>query len=340
MWGSLLQMVMLVGTTHLVRALGRWVGPRRGGLLMGVPSTTAMALLGFGINDGMAGATAAAELCLAGLVAASALPLAYAWAASAGWPWPRATAAAVAAYAVIASALWWLPATGAGGCVGVAMVGVACACQLARRLVPDVEEDEQAARTASHQGVGRASRACRIAMPVAYVSVLQTLRALAGPSVSGRFITFPGASLAVLVTSHLESGPAHTCRLASGMPFGGLGMLAFLTAFRVGGPRLGLAGGLAVGYVAALAVLAVLGRPSARSRSVLVLLSTRRKALMRRAARRVVRGTATTNLVVRALPRRRFAPRPRAGSRLEAPRRWRGPGERGGYSPRCELLAG
>ena len=42
MFGPLLQIVMQVGLTHGVRALGGRVGPRTGGLLMGVPSTTAL----------------------------------------------------------------------------------------------------------------------------------------------------------------------------------------------------------------------------------------------------------------------------------------------------------
>lgn len=326
MWGSLLQMVMLVGTTHLVRALGRWVGPRRGGLLMGVPSTTALVLIGFGVKDGVTGAAGAAELCLAGLVAASAVPLAYGWAVSSGWRWPRALTAAVVSYSAVASALWWLPATGVGGCVGVAMVGVALSCHLARRLAPEDDDAADRGRRAEPPGERRGpSLVCRVGVPAAYVSVLQVLRALAGPSVSGRFITFPGASLAVLVTSHMESGQAHTRRLASGMPFGGLGMLAFLTAFRLGCPSLGLAGGLVVGYAAAFSVLAALGRPEAR---------------LRRVVRRLIRQRSNPKGIVRAVSRRLPASRPRPGPRPEASRGWRGRGERVGYSPRCELLAG
>ena len=40
MIGPLVQITVMVGLTHGFRALERLVGPRRSGLLMGLPSTT------------------------------------------------------------------------------------------------------------------------------------------------------------------------------------------------------------------------------------------------------------------------------------------------------------
>lgn len=231
---------------------------------MGVPSTTALVLVGFGLSQGLDEAMRASEGCLAGLVASAAMPLVYARAASAGWRWPGASAAALAGYAVVGSVVWWLPVAGAAGCATGAAVGLALACHLAGRLrayAGDSDHEPPGAR-----GAGGGSFVWRTAVPLAFFSALQGLRSLAGAGFSGRFITFPGGSLAVLVTTHIEAGPATACRLAAGMPFGGLGMLAFLVTFRFGCPRFGLGWGTAIGYAAALATLAAAGYAAEFSR--------------------------------------------------------------------------
>ena len=341
MFGQMLQIVMLVATTHGVRALGRWAGPRWGGLLTGVPSTTALVLVGFGVNGGLAAASTASEACLVGLVAASALPLAYARAASAGWRWPAASGAAVGGYAAVASALWWLPATGTVGCVAAAAVGLAFACHLAARVEAGAAWDHPAepGRAPASPRPG-ATFTGRTAVPVAYFGALQVLRPLAGAGFVGRFVTFPGASLAVLASIHREAGPGTACRTAAAMPFGGLGMLAFLTAFRFGAPRLGLGWGTAAGYAAAFAVLGALAvlRPAGRSRrrpgpapcppTPRGPRPTRRASWRVSPPRQAVRPGAWRN---GAWPRR---PRP-AG-----PRGRRVPAARRGFAPRLEPLAG
>jgi hypothetical protein len=97
--------------------------------------------------------------------------------------------------------------------------------------------------------------ALRTAVPVISVLLVNVIRAIAGPERAGLFLTFPGMSLAVLVTTHMESGPKSACRLARALPAGNLGMVAFLTVFRYGCPRLGLAAGAALGFVTALTTL-------------------------------------------------------------------------------------
>jgi hypothetical protein len=105
-------------------------------------------------------------------------------------------------------------------------------------------------------------------MPAACVLVVRGLRAAAGPGWAGRFLTFPGASLALLVATHVEAGPAAAGRLAAAMPGGGLGTLAFLAVFRFGSPRLGLAWGTAAGYAAAIAALLTVEAASAGGRGL------------------------------------------------------------------------
>lgn len=228
---------------------------------MGLPSTTAVVLVGCGLERGLDEAAVAAEACLVGLIAAATLPLAYTRAAAAGWRWPAATAAAVASYVAVAAGLWWLPKPGAGGCVAMAAAGLVVTCQLARKTRPVEPTVSVRRRPISLAG----QLACRTAIPAGYFLMIRVLRSLAGAGFAGRFITFPGGSLAVLVTTHLESGPGHACRMASAMPTGGLGMLAFLTVFRFGCTGLGLGWGTASGFAAALATLAAIGAISGHS---------------------------------------------------------------------------
>jgi hypothetical protein len=268
MLGQIAQILMLIVTTHVVRVVGRWVGPRRGALLMGVPSTTAVVLFGMGMRRGLAEAAATSEACMVGLVAASILPLVYARATAAGWRWPTSAASGIVGYTLVALALWWLPAFGPTACTGFATSGLAIACLLAYRLETRVRGSRPAlvleSRTRAGTQPAGPSLTFRTAVPLLYFTTLQTVRSLAGSGFSGRFITFPGASLAILVTTHLEAGPGDACRTASAMPFGGLGMLAFLTAFRFGCPRIGLGWGTALAYFAALATLAAVAALSSR----------------------------------------------------------------------------
>jgi hypothetical protein len=84
------------------------------------------------------------------------------------------------------------------------------------------------------------------------------IRAVGGASWAGLFTTFPAMSLAVLVATHLEAGPAAACRMAKAMPPGNLITLMFLAAFRLAGHRIGLGWGTACGYAIALATLLAL----------------------------------------------------------------------------------
>ena len=195
-----------------------------------------------------------AEASLAGLVAAASLPLAYARAARTGRSFPAASAAAVGGYFATAAGLWWLPGCGSVGCVVVAGLGVGAACRLGRwvgagsgqrRVHPGPDRlglDDRG----TVGGAPRCMPSGRSGSP-------------AGPGGAGRFVTFPGMSLAVLVATHIEAGPSTACRTASAMPAGNLGMLAFLTLFRFGCPRLGLAWGTAAGFLGATATLGAIG---------------------------------------------------------------------------------
>ena len=204
MIGPFVQITVMVALTHGFRALERRVGPRRSGLFMGLPSTTALTLISCGLERGVDEATFASEACLVGLVAAISLPISYARAVAAGFQVTRAAGSAVLIYVLIAAGLWSLPRAGPGASVLTATAGLAVACHLAGKIARNGEGlDHDDGGTAA----GPWTLVGRTAVPVVYVALIRTLRAGAGSVWSGRFITFPGGSLALLVTTHLERGP-------------------------------------------------------------------------------------------------------------------------------------
>jgi hypothetical protein len=243
----LMQFAILAAMTHAVRAVGDRLGPRWGGLVLGLPSTTAVLLVTGGCEHGSSEAARAAEIGLLGLVAAVALPLAYGAALGRGWGLRTAAFAGVAGFVGSATVLRAGPDFGAVGGLGLAMLGVTLGCRLARWL-PEVGGDA---------GGGSASRsfALRSAVPAVFVLALRGFRSVAGPDWAGLFATFPAMSMAVLISLHLEGGPASALKLARSMPRGNLGMIAFLAAFRASCHGLGPLGAAAVGYAAVLAAM-------------------------------------------------------------------------------------
>jgi hypothetical protein len=252
MYGLFVQIAILVAMTHGLRALGHVAGPRRCGLILGLPSATALMLLYCGHEYGVGEAMAAAESSLLGLVAAAALPLAYGWTIRVA-PRPLlAPASAIAAYVAIAAAVRVLPGGGAAARVELALAGVLVACSLARRVrIAGGEPSPSAGPWLRHLALGTM-------VPAILIVTVRTVRALGGASWAGLFTTFPAMSLAVLVATHLEAGPVAACRMARAMPPGNLITLMFLAAFRFAGHRFGLAWGTACGYALALATLLAL----------------------------------------------------------------------------------
>lgn len=260
MSGPLVKLAVLVVLTHLLRALGRLAGPRRGGLALGLPSTTAIALVGCGWDRGFTDAAAMAEACLLALLAAASVPLVYARALGLGWPLLWTLAAALAAYPVVTGVVGSLPAEGSGACVALAAVGVLTACGLAARI------PLAAAAPGRMEPSRLRSLILRTVVPAASLLMVLALQDAAGPRWAGLLSPFPGLTLAMLVTTHLEAGPGEASRLARSLPAANLAMVAFLATFRFGGPQLGLGPATAAGYAAALGTL-VLVELLAASRS-------------------------------------------------------------------------
>jgi hypothetical protein len=254
MYGLFVQIAILVAVTHGLRALGQLAGPRRCGLLLGLPSSTTVMLLYCGYDHGVGGAMVAAESSLLGLVAAATMPLAYARATRVGSRPLLAPASAIAGYVAIASVSRILADAGPWACLGLSVAGVLAACSLAGRV--------RIAAGASRPGAGTWLRlrelALGTAVPATLVVAVKMVGVVGGVDWAGLFTTFPAMSLAVLVVTHLEAGPAAACRMAKAMPLGNLITIGFLAAFRLVGPRFGLGWGTACGYAVTLATLLAL----------------------------------------------------------------------------------
>jgi hypothetical protein len=247
------KIALMVVMTHGFRALSRFSNPRWAGLALGLPCSTAVALVGGGSDRGVDYAVAMSETSLIGLAGAVALPMAYARAIGRGWRLPRAIGLAVAAYLLIAlSADRLFPGRGDSS-VGVASVAVVAAIWMASRIpVDDARE-----RRSREAPTGAPIRLLRTIVPIACLLSTLVMGEVFGPELAGLASTFPGVTLTVLMLTHLEAGPASAIRMARALPAGNLGMVAFLAAFRLGCPAFGLIWGTVAGYVSAVAMLAV-----------------------------------------------------------------------------------
>lgn len=254
MCGLLLKCAALIVMIHAFRLLGRLAGPRWSALALGLPSTTAIVLVVCGCERGIAGATAMAGSSLLGLAAAVALPLAYAQAVRLGGALPGALAAAVTGYLAVASTLGSMPGLGVGSRLGITVFAIASAACWARRL-PIPEESQAGTAVSPLQAMG-----VRTAIPAAYVLVFGIVERMAGPAWAGLVSTFPSMSLVVLAVTHLEAGPAEASRIARVLPLGNTSTLAFLAAFLMTGPVIGLAGAIIAGYAAAVTALLLIQR--------------------------------------------------------------------------------
>jgi hypothetical protein len=243
---------LLLAMTHGFRTLGRMSSPRWAGLALGLPCSTAVALVGGGADSWVDYAVVMSRTSLIGLAGAVALPMAYARGIHRGWRLHWAILIGIAAYLTITLAADRLLPGEGNACLGVAALAVGLAVWLAGRM-PAVEATEPP----EHRGPGRPNPWLRTAVPVACLLASLVMGEAFGPEVAGLMSTFPGVTLSVLCLTHLETGPSSAIRMVRALPAGNLGMVAFLAAFRFGCPVFGLAWGTVTGYGAALTILAL-----------------------------------------------------------------------------------
>jgi hypothetical protein len=238
--------VTLIALIHGLRILGRRVGPRASGLILGLPSSTAIVLVLCGRERGPAGAIEIAEASLLGLIAAVSLPLAYAQTVRQGWGLPASLTAAVAAYAVVASGLGYLRPGESSHQLAISCGSLLLASCVASRIgLP--------AAVAPHTAPSdRWAAIARTVIPVIYVTIVGIVSTTAGPRWTGLVSTFPSVSTVALAVTHLEEGAVSASRIARALPRANLSTAAFLAAFCFACPVCGLGWGMLCGYSAAL----------------------------------------------------------------------------------------
>jgi hypothetical protein len=245
-----LKCVTLIAVIHGLRLLARRIGPRASGLLLGLPSSTAILLVLCGRERGSSSAIQMADASLLGLVAAVSLPVAYAHAVRIGWRLPAAIGAAVGCYVIVASGLGCLDPGGPWQRAGISFGSIVIASLLASQIeVP----------SSVRPGSPRSSRwalMVRTMVPISYVVVVAIVSRATTPGWAGLVSTFPSMSTVVLAVTQLETGPIEASRIARALPPANLSTAAFLTVFRFACPAVGLSWALAFGYTVALANLA------------------------------------------------------------------------------------
>ena len=245
-YGILVKCIVLIAVIHGLRAVGRRIGPRASGLILGLPSSTAIVLLLCGCARGCIVAAEMAESSLLGLVAAVSLPLAYAEAVRQRWRLPVAIAAAVAAYLALASGLGSFHPGGACESLGFSLFAIVIASYRAGRIAISNVTRVGFVPSARWSGL------VRTVVPTIYVLLVGIAGETASPSWAGLISTFPSMSMVLLIVTHLEEGPAEASRIARALPMANLSTAAFLGTFRFLCPILGLGWGMIFGYILAL----------------------------------------------------------------------------------------
>ena len=249
----------MIVVTHTIRHLSGWLGERWGGLLIGLPISTALTLLYCLWERGPQYAATAAEAGMLGLGATVAFAVATARCLSRSRRLALAVTAGTTTYVVAALLVrgvgaWLTPlslllslgliAAGHRSVRGLGSQGNGCVAQ--RRVAPGWK------------------MLLRTVIPVACLTAPLVLVQNAEAIWAGLFGTFPCTMLAVLVVTQVEAGPGAAVELLRTYPIGKCGTLAFLGSFALLTPALGPVAGYALGYLAAGCVLAGMAR-SARS---------------------------------------------------------------------------
>jgi hypothetical protein len=251
----LVTLAAMIVVTHTVRHVSGVLGERWGGLLIGLPISTALTLLYCLWERGPQYAATAAQAGLLGLGATVAFAVATARCLSRSRRLALAVAAGTAAY--VAAALLvrgvgvWLTPLSLLLSLGLFAAGHRTVRGLGSR------GSQSVARRRLSPGW---KMLLRTAIPVACLTAVLVLVQNAEATWAGLFGTFPCAMLAVLVVTQLEAGPGAAVELLRTYPIAKCSTLAFLGSFALLTPVLGPLAGYAVGSLAAGCVLAGMAR--------------------------------------------------------------------------------
>lgn len=250
---TVIKILVIVGLTHGLRWLSQKAGPRWGGLMAGLPSTSAVVLFFLACENGEEYATRAADSGAIGLCAGSALALAFSWAASNGRSMAFALAAAGASFvgvAVVTPLILSLAAP-------LPLLLVICACCLLAAIAQCIPTSACTPATRSRQRtwLGMILRSIIPAVCVVSVTILSQRLGTIGTGLLG---TFPCMLTSMIVLTSLEDGVPVASKLAQAFPMGQLATLSFVILFGQLCPLVGAKAALLLGYIAALMTLGII----------------------------------------------------------------------------------
>jgi hypothetical protein len=245
----------MIVVIHAARQLSGWLGERWGGLVVGLPISTALTLSYCLWERGPQYAATAAQAGLLGLGATVAFAAAIARCLNGSARLALAVAAGATTYVAVALLLcgvgaWLTPLNvlvslgliAAGHRTVRGLGGRVSSCVTERRLSPGWK------------------LLLRTAIPVGVLTAILALARISEATWAGLFVTFPGTMLAVLVVTNLEAGPGAAVELLRTYPIAKCSTLAFLGAFVLLTPVLGPVAGYAASCLAAGCVLAGMAR--------------------------------------------------------------------------------
>jgi hypothetical protein len=247
----IVKILVIVGLTHALRWVSHIAGPRWGGLIAGLPLTSAVVLLFLAAENGEAFAASAAKSGAVGIAAGAALAMVFAWAVRGGQSLTLALALAGGAFltvAAMAPLVLTLPQP-----IPLCIVISTC-CLLAAVAQGLQGPDPHVRRTHSTAWRGIA---LRTAIPAACVLAVTALSERLGAGFAGLVGTFPCMLTSMLVVTSLEDGPVAAGKLATAFPVGQLATLSFVALFGLLCPAVGVTAALVVGYLAAIATLLI-----------------------------------------------------------------------------------
>lgn len=240
---------ILIALVHLLRTVGRRIGPRASGLLLGLPSSSALLLVLCTWERGPSVALAIADASLLGLIASVALPVAYLESSRRRLGPGGSMAMSVGAYIAVAVSLGFFDPGGLMVRLSFSVASILGASWLASRVEVPAGGDRRVAGSPGSMAL------FRTAVPMVFMACVGVITSAVHPRIAGLFSTFPSLSAVVIAVTHLEEGPARAGRVARVLPSANLSTAAFLGTFRLACPILGLGWGTLASYAAALVVL-------------------------------------------------------------------------------------
>jgi len=246
------KILIIVGLTHALRWVSYVAGPRWGGLIAGLPLTSAVVLFFLASENGEAFATRAANSGAIGIAAGAALAIVFAWAVRGGQPLPLALVLAGGAFLTVAATaplVLTLPQP-------MPLCIVISACCLLAAVAQGLQGPVPHVVGRTHSTAWRGI-ALRTAIPAVCVVAVTALSQYLGAGFAGLVGTFPCILTSMLVVTSLEDGPVAAGRLAKAFPVGQLATLSFVALFGLLCPAVGVTAALGVGYLAAIATLLI-----------------------------------------------------------------------------------